>query len=1239
MATIREKKYSYEYAPKTSLLSKPSDSQKSIIQDAEDGPLAKFYDYDESGNYFTFNTRDFEAHKKDIAEWVKIHPEFDIEKGTFEAMYGDKEDYDPEFIKYPNDKYIYVLTDWTEFNDKLETKPYTYEPKDNEIILVDMNLDENKLKEQVNTKSPLDYIEDKLKDNGIDYTVEQAMDDRPYDTWVTINDGQDSLADEIICSVVGYAYEWVRDKYGNRKYCKVVTDEDTINELNESLKGNHSFKGLTKKVVEAKETCSQDYLRYKKQLQKAKSIDELRKVWQTIKKDLDDDMSFEEDKKLSDLFLERKKELKENLQEGVAGEFPEKSKLIKALDIFNRNGDKAKVGNWRIAKGDYGLDFEILYKDESVLDGVHNRNGKTDLVLNKTKYGEDKQFFIGPVARFVCQVYPDCEIVNELDAPIDDERSDEQKFKDKFHRPKGNRKEVSKQNIINVLKNLGYVLNTDYKIDKDCAGSWYVHLKNFSNNFVDNMDDIKNKIESLGYHFYYRPDDLYPDVEITTDAWSYKEELNQQEQNKNLVAKITTNKSVSNLHEDYDEDDEYDNIRYKVYDASTGEFFEEIGYSIFENDGYDTDEDIIKNLTHYSREWYDCNRLVIEKVEYDDNNKQISSKFIYGKLPKKDKGNFLGVIECKYEGDDEIYKTEYTDRAKMLDWFFNETSRWNRDEYDYIVMKEVKVDKNGKKRYHKIDQYVSDHYNDGYLENLKEEWKPFGGRAADINSSVGKFDYDFFDEIADDLAKGKTKGLISTPNKKYNTGWELTINDCKKSDFKCKEFYNYLVSVIVDWVRHKKAYQFMIWVSIPPKIYSSFNRAYFKHDLKQMLQYDEYSFKGLFADIDDGDEILCDYDIFISYDLNIDLDYYEKIVNREKNDGKNENLKESWIQFTFEDGSNPYVAKTKEEQDRMFKKYKGRVEQVSDITYLVKSEKKKTNESFDDEKVKYAVVYRNRWDDSLIDAKVYDEYSGASALYHSELAKRSLDPNIEIDIEEVTPESSLWEESLQEDKQVTYVWKKDGDDHILTKKGNNKALITLSRMNNSFPWTIYKGNKEITLDNDSDKLSDIKAYILKNVDKILCGKVNEADDRYFSTKPNNDIKIKKFVREYADEIKDDIDNDTYDEYGMWSKYLDMFVTDFPKNKLTTSEFAIKFFDEINKKFGTDFHYGYLKEDKNNAFEWAMSQIKNARSLYDLYKVDEIVSKSNDLTPKEVSKLRHEISCHKSEMWTNQGKDR
>lgn len=125
-------------------------------------------------------------------------------------------------------------------------------------------------------------------------------------------------------------------------------------------------------------------------------------------------------------------------------------------------------------------------------------------------------------------------------------------------------------------------------------------------------------------------------------------------------------------------------------------------------------------------------------------------------------------------------------------------------------------------------------------------------------------------------------------------------------------------------------------------------------------------------------------------------------------------------------------------------------------------------------------------------------------------------------------------------------------------------------------------------------------YIKNNRPLNTLGKresLMEADDRYFSSKPTNDIKIKKFVREYEDEIKDDIDNDTYDEYGMWSKYLDMFIMDFPKNKLTISEFAIKFFDEINKKFGTDFHYGYTREGLDDyANRWEKKARDQARGI-------------------------------------------
>lgn len=42
-----------------------------------------------------------------------------------------------------------------------------------------------------------------------------------------------------------------------------------------------------------------------------------------------------------------------------------------------------------------------------------------------------------------------------------------------------------------------------------------------------------------------------------------------------------------------------------------------------------------------------------------------------------------------------------------------------------------------------------------------------------------------------------------------------------------------------------------------------------------------------------------------------------------------------WVLFEYENGGNPYIAKTEEEKDRILKKYKGKVVQVSDIRYFI----------------------------------------------------------------------------------------------------------------------------------------------------------------------------------------------------------------------------------------------------------------------------------------------------------------
>ena len=97
---------------------------------------------------------------------------------------------------------------------------------------------DNKLKEAYFQKTTLDYIQDKLDKEGIKYEVEEAVDDEPYNTWITILKGDDSKADDIICSVVGDNYEWVRDKEGNRKYCKILAEslkEGRISDLDKAI--------------------------------------------------------------------------------------------------------------------------------------------------------------------------------------------------------------------------------------------------------------------------------------------------------------------------------------------------------------------------------------------------------------------------------------------------------------------------------------------------------------------------------------------------------------------------------------------------------------------------------------------------------------------------------------------------------------------------------------------------------------------------------------------------------------------------------------------------------------------------------------------------------------------------------------------------------------------------------------------------------------------------------------------
>ena len=185
-------------------------------------------------------------------------------------------------------------------------------------------------------KSPLDYIEDKLQEEGIEYEVEQAWGDAPYDTWITILDGQDNKADDIICSVVGQAYDWVRDKDSNRKYCKVATNEETIDELNESLKEGKEFHNYKEKIINAK------------------TKEELRKIKDELVKD--QTISDEDAEKLFKLYCETLKDLDESLKEASSND----------KEIYDIDCDTQRFGNWvrvELSNGEelYAPDTRVYY--------------------------------------------------------------------------------------------------------------------------------------------------------------------------------------------------------------------------------------------------------------------------------------------------------------------------------------------------------------------------------------------------------------------------------------------------------------------------------------------------------------------------------------------------------------------------------------------------------------------------------------------------------------------------------------------------------------------------------------------------------------------------------------------------------------------------------------------------------------------------------------------------------------
>jgi len=116
-------------------------------------------------------------------------------------------------------------------------------------------------------------------------------------------------------------------------------------------------------------------------------------------------------------------ELEENLKE-AKGTIPEKANLKKILDRYDSNGKFAKQGNWKIARGGYDLAFQLYYDNLALIDGIKGEwDTNTRLELDQDTYGANDEYNVKDLANYICQVYKDCKLdenLNEAKGKLDD---------------------------------------------------------------------------------------------------------------------------------------------------------------------------------------------------------------------------------------------------------------------------------------------------------------------------------------------------------------------------------------------------------------------------------------------------------------------------------------------------------------------------------------------------------------------------------------------------------------------------------------------------------------------------------------------------------------------------------------------------------------------------------------------------------------------------------------------------
>lgn len=153
-----------------------------------------------------------------------------------------------------------------------------------------------------------------------------------------------------------------------------------------------------------------------------KSSDDSKTAWEDSLEEIDDatlnDVKEAIRKAINEFgyynFNEGLKKVSKKLGEtkNFSANIPQKNNLKRALDRFDKNGNLAKQGAWKIAKGGYDKAFEVYYNEMPIITAEVGPSGNTEIKISKADYDGNNT---KDIADFICSVYNHCSLKEDYD--------------------------------------------------------------------------------------------------------------------------------------------------------------------------------------------------------------------------------------------------------------------------------------------------------------------------------------------------------------------------------------------------------------------------------------------------------------------------------------------------------------------------------------------------------------------------------------------------------------------------------------------------------------------------------------------------------------------------------------------------------------------------------------------------------------------------------------------------------